>query len=630
MRYSQMIAEPIQSRKGPKLIRFTVIYLACFANMFLLAGSASAQDYYFEREPKKIALVIGNRSYTHLPPIESSHDDAEAITQRLQALGFDVSCYIDVSTLDQFQNEILQNFRKKINVGDLVLFYFSGHGFSYGPHNFLAPTEMPLSIPEARVTRYAISVDALEGLIASHSPGLLMFFIDACRSVSGLIIKTESNQNAVGKGPMAQEDPNSGVNSLIYYATKGGFPAIGYDEPGKLSRFTQSVSDYIGTEGEPFNQVFNIIAAQVKAATNEAQIPGIYNWSQTDPYMKPTERNLEDERELWYSVVHQGLVENIQVFLYRFSVSRYAAACRKWLSDNLNRSQATTYPSISVSPIAILRAWQTEGENAKSVRRLALPFAFFTSIENTSEDEFNTLSDYEVGLVAPRTSRKKLEAYDVVTDYFEGVSFHSQSGGPVPPDALPALYRNSLGFSLASIEAHGVVLVQQPLVAFQNPDPSAKPLETVLPGTQVHIEGLELGNGFWVRATSSDNLNPFYFKIESQKTPDILELGKSLKEIVVPPRKDSIPGLVDPVPIRRTIADLKASGWTITWASLSSGGASDKLEEENRAERIANAAYILNLSGVDSTRITSISGVGTSTERGVTVRFFGISKSGGQ
>src|SRR5690348_5664186 len=46
--------------------------------------------YLIEKEPKKVALVIGNKNYKHLSPIESAQMDGEMMTSRLTELGFDV------------------------------------------------------------------------------------------------------------------------------------------------------------------------------------------------------------------------------------------------------------------------------------------------------------------------------------------------------------------------------------------------------------------------------------------------------------------------------------------------------------------------------------------------------------
>ncbi|HEV7858992.1 MAG TPA: caspase family protein [Pyrinomonadaceae bacterium] len=582
-----------RSEDGARFARYALISLACLLTIMLHASSAISQDYLFEQDPKRVALVIGNANYKNLSSIASSISDAEMMRQRLTELGFDVVYYPDVPTLSNFEDVVLPDFRRKINVGDLVVFYFSGHGFSFGPDNFLAPTDLPLSITTSKVTSYAISVDAFKDLIASHKPGLIMFFIDACRSIGGFIINDEQGRNLVSKGYKTPQVSRQSINTFIVYATKPGEIAEGFSNPEQLSIFTKALTEHIGTEGEPFRSIFDEISAEVVTSTSGTQDPGKIDWSKTDPYLKPTLKNLEDQREVWRSTLESRDPKKIEIFGYRYSVSRHSAACRKWLDDSLNNELAARYTS--ASPFAIDRAWSSHNMARLSVRRLSISsIAFTRSLEESQEQDLRNLSDTAIGLVPSGTSKP--------------------SG-------------DSLEFSLASIDAHKTVVATQTLVGRADPDISATIVERIPTGTQLQVDGITSGTdkNIYLRATTPGDTSSVFIRVpETLATPAPLELGQSLKEIIVPPRPHSIPELVNPVPIQEAIADLKAQGWKITWVSLSTAQIEDQAEQETRAIRLVNAEYILKDAGIDGRRVTSVAGKADFSGDGVRIRFFGI------
>src|SRR5690349_8522222 len=125
------------------LFRAAVIFYC-----FCCSHSAFPDDYLFEREPGRHALVIGNSNYQHISGIPSAALDAQKVAARLRELNFNVTEPGELVSVRALEDEILPAFRKPIDPGDLVVFYFSGHGFSYGPSNYLAPTALPAQVNE--------------------------------------------------------------------------------------------------------------------------------------------------------------------------------------------------------------------------------------------------------------------------------------------------------------------------------------------------------------------------------------------------------------------------------------------------------------------------------------------------
>ena len=62
--------------------------LAALAIMFATAGQSVAQE---AKPLKGVALIIGNGDYAHLPALANPANDARAVEELFDALGFDTS-----------------------------------------------------------------------------------------------------------------------------------------------------------------------------------------------------------------------------------------------------------------------------------------------------------------------------------------------------------------------------------------------------------------------------------------------------------------------------------------------------------------------------------------------------------
>jgi hypothetical protein len=126
--------------------RLATVTLALPGALATPPSHAQAETYDQSTQPGRHALVIGNASHAHLAPLPSAREDMQRVSEQLKALGFVVMTVDGLASADIFNDEVLPKFRSQLRVGDLVIFYFSGHGFSYGPDNFLAPQDLPATL----------------------------------------------------------------------------------------------------------------------------------------------------------------------------------------------------------------------------------------------------------------------------------------------------------------------------------------------------------------------------------------------------------------------------------------------------------------------------------------------------
>lgn len=134
----------------------------------------------FPTATDKIALVIGNRDYVHLPidesPLVHTCSDAKMLASILRKpeMGFKVISLINL-TRDEMK-EALEKFYSLLGEGVYGLLYFAGHGFEQGGQNYLVPVDTADWIPEKAVCAQKV----LEEMNKFRTE-LIVFLLDICR-----------------------------------------------------------------------------------------------------------------------------------------------------------------------------------------------------------------------------------------------------------------------------------------------------------------------------------------------------------------------------------------------------------------------------------------------------------------
>ena len=119
--------------------------------MFALAATAVSVDpvysqdakYLTEHAPERYTLVVGNTTYANQATLPSAQRDVERTAQLLRDLHFHVTQKDNFPSVRDFEDSVLPTFRGQIHTGDIVVFYFSGHGFAYEQNKFIAPADLP-------------------------------------------------------------------------------------------------------------------------------------------------------------------------------------------------------------------------------------------------------------------------------------------------------------------------------------------------------------------------------------------------------------------------------------------------------------------------------------------------------
>jgi hypothetical protein len=575
------------------------VYFFAFLSLLILSGSTTVapdSEYMFQRKPARIALVIGNSAYQHQVGIPSAALDVERLAGMLKDIGFVVVRYENV-TMQQFEYDILPAFAKRVDPGKLALFFFSGHGFAYGGSDYLAPVDLPQTVQERDLALRAIPVEDVEDYLTRTSPGLLLFLLDSCRDVPNFVVTNRTNNNALEKGFRENQAKLKYRYSNVEfgYAARIGRPAQGSDANGVLSLFSDGLVHYLGERGPELHSMFKDVMDFVLTQSQQNQQPGITDYSVTDLYLNPI---ATQETEAWSAALSSHDPDDIARYSRRNAMSIYSAAARKWLADNPKASE----PSSKIPAVAVERDWSPNSSVRLGLRPSTVPFAF----ERTS-DVFAggtvALSDEQLGLV--------------------------RSGGSAE-DFTPLSAET--GFESNRFRAAGEAITTADLKGHSAPSFSAPIVARVPYGTKLKITSVKSGTPdvTWISAINPSSGEEMYLPAQAAAPANPVELGKSLREVIVPGIPNGLRDLVDKKPIMDTLGLLKRQRDTITWVSIAAGKGKSAREDDELAARIVHAEYVLTLNGVSRQRITAVRGVPDLPSDYLRVRFFGYNMEVGK
>src|SRR5712691_209353 len=141
-------------------------------------ASAGAQTKSSATREHRVALVIGNATYTDVP-LNNPGNDARGIAQALRAQGFEVIDHVNADATTM--RRAVAQFGEKMREGGIGLFYYSGHGMQVNGRNFLVPVGAQIS-SEAYVSAETLDVDSVLGQMAAAKNRVNIVILDACRT----------------------------------------------------------------------------------------------------------------------------------------------------------------------------------------------------------------------------------------------------------------------------------------------------------------------------------------------------------------------------------------------------------------------------------------------------------------
>ena len=244
------------------------------------------------------------------PSFRGRSGTLDAVTRILTDAGFLVSPAKNV-TRAEFLSLHLVPFLGTIQPDDFVVFYFSGHGFSYGGENYLAPLKFPKTVAPNQVFSEFISMTSVQDLIAEKSPGFLLILLDACRNIAEFIKPDKPTPNTLEKALALMRTPQG--NIVIGFSSDLGKPSIGSSEAGQLSVYTKALAKSLPLPDVEFDKVRRNVHFDVLFDTQDQQKPWFSEGSSAEIYFHPSPALQDQERDAWHGLVYKGCTGNLKV-----------------------------------------------------------------------------------------------------------------------------------------------------------------------------------------------------------------------------------------------------------------------------------------------------------------------------
>lgn len=172
---------------------------------------------------KRVAFLIGNSNYLYDAFLKNPVSDVENVAKELQEYGFDTYSYFDCNT-SQMRSAIT-TFHNKAKDSNVALFYYAGHGLSWGNRYYYLPIDVELET-ESSLNSCIEGHTLLEQLKSDDRVTLVL--LDACRS------RKTWNRGTNVDVRVQMEAPRN--MAIIFSTTDGGYAL---DGDGDLSPFAE-------------------------------------------------------------------------------------------------------------------------------------------------------------------------------------------------------------------------------------------------------------------------------------------------------------------------------------------------------------------------------------------------------
>ena len=141
-----------------------------------MAGSMQNPD-----DRRKLALIIANDEYhQEQNRLTNCVSNARELSNKLKTINFKVTLALNLRKHEMI-DEII-DFSKTIYDGDLVLFYFSGHGYQVDNKNYLIPVNDDSIESDRDIEDFATDAERIfSRLVKRNRSYVTVFILDCCR-----------------------------------------------------------------------------------------------------------------------------------------------------------------------------------------------------------------------------------------------------------------------------------------------------------------------------------------------------------------------------------------------------------------------------------------------------------------
>lgn len=252
-------------------------FIIAFA-FFLLPASVFADE--------RVALVIGMSDYKSVVKLDNTLNDARAISQTLENIGFNVTTALETGSSDL--RTIVEEFAFRAETADLALIYYAGHGVEVQGENFLIPVDANVKSNQD-IQRQGIS---LKQLLASveNARKMRIVILDSCRDnpfgdtldIAALEETAAAAEQTRSFGSSGLAEPSPDRGTMVAFAAKDGERAL--DGSGANSPFAIALMENLVKPDLEISLMFRQVRDQVLKVTQNQQEPHTYGSLSGTPF----------------------------------------------------------------------------------------------------------------------------------------------------------------------------------------------------------------------------------------------------------------------------------------------------------------------------------------------------------
>lgn len=222
----------------------------------------------------KRALVIGNNAYIKSPKLQCCVNDAEDVRDELCGLNFRVKFGIDLNYAEM--EKIIDEFVHEVAKGDLVVFFFAGHGAHYADQDYLMPVN-DQNITNTNIHYQATNAKAALQNIMNRRPLAAILLLDCCRTkLYDGTRRADDSQANLALNPVA--------GSLVAYACAEKESARDDGKNGRNGVFTSHLLQHIATPNLRVEEMMCYVCKGVTQDVPNRQTP-VRHSALSDPHI---------------------------------------------------------------------------------------------------------------------------------------------------------------------------------------------------------------------------------------------------------------------------------------------------------------------------------------------------------
>lgn len=215
----------------------------------------------FAAAETRMALVIGNSTYQHMPARRTAVDDAKAIGAMLSSAGFAVTSASNVADAEMRRH--VREFAAAVAASGpdtVALMFFAGQGMQIDGENYLVPVD---GRPEKHsdVSAQTLTLTELLSTLTPSERRMLIVMLDTSRA------NPFSSLSRSGKG-LAIVDALPA--SIIGHATSPGQGLVESDGPHSF--YTTAILEAMKEPGLQIEQMFKKVRVRVNALSGGHQV----------------------------------------------------------------------------------------------------------------------------------------------------------------------------------------------------------------------------------------------------------------------------------------------------------------------------------------------------------------------